>query len=88
MISPENDDKSRAAVYQGLMVVDRAAFIAWCSGVLLERDGDGKCVVGDHVNHPLAEAALERGEEVGLMVDGKLFSKLVVEGGEVVEKML
>jgi len=57
-----------------MIVVDRAEYMAWCEGILLDRKADGSMVVGDQANHEKADEALADGEPVGMTVNGNLIS--------------
>jgi hypothetical protein len=69
-----------------MLVVDRDSFMAWMQGILLERDAEGYVLVGDSVDNERAEDALEKGETIGLTVDGRLVSTLRDAGEEIVEE--
>ncbi|NIO74763.1 MAG: hypothetical protein GTN69_02455 [Armatimonadetes bacterium] len=62
-----------------MLLVDRASFIAWIQGTLLDRREDGSMVVGDDVAHERAEAALEDGETIGLTVGGRLVTTMAYD---------
>lgn len=57
------------------IVVDRASFIAWTKGILLERTGT-TLVIGDRDENRKAEEILLKGGTALLTVDGRPFSAL------------
>jgi hypothetical protein len=58
------------------LYLDRAAFMAWVDGTLLDfKNGSG--VVGDHVDHERAEQVLANGGRVFLTVKGRPVSEMV-----------
>ena len=59
-----------------MLVVDRNSFMAWVGGALLIRDRAGSCIVGDDVRNEEAEAAMQRGETIGLSVNGRIVSTM------------
>lgn len=69
-----------------MLIVDRESFIAWTEGVLLDRDENGKVIVGDDIKNVRAEAVLEKGKIIGLTVAGKLVSTMSLEKGSYVER--
>lgn len=58
------------------MLVDRARFQAWCEGILLVRDSEGNCLVGDDIAHEKAQLLLEEGKAIGLTSNGQLVSMM------------
>lgn len=62
--------------YPERLYLDRASFIAWTDGILLEFH-KGKGVVGDNINHERAEKVLKEGGRVFLTVDGKPVTELI-----------
>ena len=57
-----------------MRIVDRSRFIAHVNGDYLVRDADARCLVGDGLDLEQAVKDIEAGLEVGLSVDGRLFS--------------
>jgi hypothetical protein len=68
-----------------MRLVDRQTMILYANGDYLLRDAEARCLVGDSVYAEEAEAALKRGERVGLTHRGVIVSYLVPRGGEYVE---
>ncbi len=65
------DEKTDERLY-----LDRASFIAWTQGILLDlKRGCG--VVGDHRDHDRAEQVLKQGGRVFLTVRGRPVSEMV-----------
>jgi hypothetical protein len=65
-----------------MILVDRRNFLRWVDGDLLIRDRKGRCLVGDHIDHEKAQAAMDRGEVIGLTNQGQVVStmRLTPEG--------
>jgi hypothetical protein len=57
-----------------MKLVDREGFILHTEGILLDRDASGRCLIGDGLKYEEAIKELEAGNEIGLLVDGELFS--------------
>lgn len=74
-----------------MIKVNRLQFMGWTSGVLMDRDVNGKVFVVDEIKCEAAKEALDRGEIIGLMdenhdvvttmslVDGEYWEKLYVD---------
>jgi hypothetical protein len=61
------------------IIVDRANFIAYANGILLERDASGRCIVGDSLNHERAEKLLSEGHAIALTSSGVTVSTMMAE---------
>jgi len=59
-----------------MIQVNRGDFIAWVQGDLLVRDVKGRCLVGDNQAHEDAEAAMNQGKTIGLLVNGQVVSTM------------
>ena len=59
-----------------MRIVNRARFIAHVNGDYLIRDADARCWVGDGLELEAAVKDIEAGLEVGLSVEGRLFSTM------------
>lgn len=70
-----------------MIIVDRNSFIAYSEGILMDFH-EGKGVVGDSLKNEEAEAAMERGETIGLMVGGELVTTMKLEDGGFVETLI
>lgn len=68
-----------------MLVVNRQDFIAWTEGILLERDAEGVCRVGDREIHEKAKQALDRGETIALAEQGNIVSCMQLIEDEYVE---
>ena len=58
------------------IIVDRTSFQAYASGTLLDRDKQGRVLIGDTVENHEALAALERGETIYLSVNRQIVSEM------------
>jgi len=70
-----------------MIIVKRQGFMLWTQGILMDRDREGNVVIGDDTKNEEAEKALERGEEIGLTINGRLVSTMKLEDGAFVEKL-
>lgn len=70
-----------------MLVVDRSSFRAWAQGVLLDRDAEGRCIVGDNADHDEAERRMEAGETVLLVVNGVVVSTMRLKDGSYTEEV-
>ena len=68
-------------------MVERDQFIAWSEGVLLDLNLLGAVVVNEALAEA-AQAALERGEVVGLTKDGRLVSTMRLHKDAFIEEEL
>jgi hypothetical protein len=59
-----------------MLLVKRGDFMAWVFGELINRDGESKVTIGDHIDHERAEEAMKNGETIGLTNQGILISKM------------
>jgi hypothetical protein len=57
-----------------MRIVDRGRFIVHVHGDYLIRDADARCLIGDRIELEGAVKDIEAGLEVGLAVNGELFS--------------
>jgi len=58
------------------LYLDRASYMAWVDGVLLDRRGDS-VLVGDNVKHDQSEQVLREGGRVILTIDGEPVSEMI-----------
>jgi len=68
-----------------MQTVDRERLIAFSDGILLSRTVDGIVTIGDDPNCYAAEAAMDKGETVALLVDGNIVSYCRLVDGAYVE---
>jgi len=69
-----------------MKLVNREGFILHVQGILLDRDGSGRCHIGDGLQYEEAVRELESGNEIGLLVDGELFSIMTNIETEYIER--
>lgn len=63
-----------------MFMVDRRSFILWTQGILLNRKGN-QVEVGDGRRNEEAEERMNKGETIGLLVNGELVSTMKLEHG-------
>jgi hypothetical protein len=66
----------RISIPADVIIVDRNSFQAYASGILLDRDKQGRVLIGDTVENHEALAALERGETIYLSVNRQIVSEM------------
>jgi len=65
---------------------DRVGFILHTEGVLLDRDSEGRCKIGDDIQYEEAIKELEKGNQIGLLMNGRLFSIVEEHNKEYIER--
>ena len=70
-----------------MIQVNREEFMLWSTGLLLDND-KGSVLCFDRKEHQEAEDAMERGETIVLMVEGKPFSTMSLQGDGFEEELI
>ncbi len=71
-----------------LFTVDRQRFTLWAQGTLLDRDAEGKCIVGDYAECEEAERRLKDGETITLTIQGKPVTTMKSVNNSFVEELI